>query len=105
MSTFFLEEIIGEFLKNVSDDKKNRYRRDLLRIISEIKKISYDNLFFSFKNFSINEEEQKKLNEFSLTIDDIEKKYEESLNNYFMNFGIFFSIIKNLKTAFSSKFY
>ena len=51
MSTFFLEEIIGEFLKNVSDDKKNRYRRDLLRIISEIKKISYDNLFFSFKNF------------------------------------------------------
>ena len=64
MPYFFLEEIISEFLKNVSGYKKNRCRKDLLRMISEIKKIPYDNLFFSTKNFSITEDEKKKLDKF-----------------------------------------
>ena len=49
------------------------------------------------------EELEKKLNDYSIKIDDIGKKYEDSLNNFFTNFGFFFSLIKDIKTAFETK--
>ena len=50
------------------------------------------------------EELEKKLNEYSQKIDDIEKKYEDSLNNFYTNFVFFFSLIKELKSAFSPNY-
>ena len=45
------------------------------------------------------------LKDYSEKIDDMEKRYEESINNFFGNFRYFFQLIKELKIAFAGQIY
>ena len=48
---------------------------------------------------------EKVLDEYSKKIDEMTKRYDESMNNFFTNFICFFSLIKELKQAFSEQVY
>ena len=54
---------------------------------------------------SILDEMEKYLDEYSKKIDEMTKRYDESMNNFFTNFICFFSLIKELKQAFSEQVY
>ena len=45
------------------------------------------------------------LKDYSEKIDDMEKRYEDSINNFFGNFRYFFQLIKELKMAFAGQIY
>ena len=45
------------------------------------------------------------LKDYSEKIDDMEKRYEDSINNFFSNFRYFFQLIKELKIAFAGQIY
>ena len=51
------------------------------------------------------DEMEKFLDEYSKKIDEMTKRYDESMNNFFTNFICFFSLIKDLKQAFSDQVY
>ena len=46
---------------------------------------------------------EKKLNDFLEKVNNMEQKYEEDINNFFINFCYFFQLIKELKDAFGGK--
>ena len=51
------------------------------------------------------DEMEKNLKDFSEKIDEMEQRYEESINNFFSNFNCFFNLIKELKAAFGGQIY
>ena len=51
------------------------------------------------------DEMEKLLKELKEKTDDIEKKYEETINNFFGNFVCFFNLIKELRAGFGGQIY
>ena len=76
---------------------KNESIPSISKNISELKQEKLDD-----KEKKILDEFEKYLKEYSTNVDEMIKRYEDSMNNYFINFICFFNLMKELKASYSN---
>jgi len=91
-----------------NDKARKAYKEIILKVKNESIPSIYKNIVYLKEEEKLEEEDlkqldemEKNLNEYLQKIEIMEKRYEENINNYFINFIYFFKLLKEIADTFA----
>jgi hypothetical protein len=91
-----------------NDKARKAYKEIIIKVKNESIPSIYKNILYLKEEEKLKEEDlkqldemEKNLNDYSQKIEIMEKRYEECINNYFINFLYFFKLLKEITDTFA----